>query len=145
MRPSPRPCISTSFARVKTKRGRFDCKAELDEKRLKDAELQAALQRAEAAKDREAAAKKITRRTLVGTAGVVAVGGVAGFLGYRSYEAAEQSRNARAAMDNQLTDLKHFWTGSRDCRRSPAVRRKRRPRQQSAAPIRDSRLGTSRR
>jgi hypothetical protein len=95
-------------------------KAELDEKRLQDAELQAALQRAEAAKDREAAAKKITRRTLVGTTGVVAVGGVAGFFGYTSYEAAEQSGKARAALNNQLTDLRNFWTqtGSRD---SPTI------------------------
>ena len=85
-------------------------KAEMDEKRLKDAELQAALQRAEAAKEREAAAKKITRRTLIGTSGVVAIGAVAGYFGYKSYEAAEQSRNARAALSNQLTDLRNFWT-----------------------------------
>ena len=95
-------------------------KAELDEKRLKDVELQAALQRAEAAKDREAAAKKITRRTLVGTTSVVAVGGVAGFFGYRSYEASEQSRSARAALNNQLTDLRNFWNQT-DSRNSPTI------------------------
>ena len=77
---------------------------------MKEAELQAALQRAEAAKDREAAAKKITRRTLFGAAGVMAVGGVAGYFGYRSHKADEQSRKAWTELDNQLTDLRNFWT-----------------------------------
>ena len=85
-------------------------KAEREEQRLKDAELQAALERAEAAKDREAAAKKITRRTLFGTAGVMAVGGVAGYFGYRSHEATEESQHARETLKNQLIDLRNFWT-----------------------------------
>jgi hypothetical protein len=109
-------------------------KADLDEKRLKDAELQAALQRAEAAKDREAAAKKITRRTLVGTTGVAAVGGLASYFGYSAYEAAEQNRNARAALNNQLADLRNFWTqtggrelptiagGPEETKAAPAIR-----------------------
>ena len=59
-------------------------KAERDEKRLKDAELRAALQRAEAAKVREDSARRITRRTVGGTIGLAAVGGLASFFGYCS-------------------------------------------------------------
>jgi subtilisin family serine protease len=102
-------------------------KAEHDQQRLKDAELQAALQRAETAKEREAAAQRIARRTVIGTFGVVGMGGVAGWAGYRAYESNEQSRlaqaqvaeadqrrrnaeaSAKAELDRQLADLKGFW------------------------------------
>jgi hypothetical protein len=111
--PEPTPLHLDFIRTSENEAQKFRLKAERDEKRLKDAELQAALQSAEAAKDREAAAKKITRRTLVGTGSVVAVGGVAGYFAYNSLQAAEQSRNARAALSNQLTDLRNFWTQTR--------------------------------
>jgi subtilisin family serine protease len=75
----------------------------LDEQRLKEAELQAALQRADTA-------RKIARRTVIGAIGVTAATGVAGFFGYRAQQSNALAREATAELDRQLQDLKNFWT-----------------------------------
>jgi hypothetical protein len=77
-------------------------KALLDQQRLKEAELRGAL-------EREAATKKIARRTVIGTIAVAATGGAAGFVGYRAIQAEEQRRRAVSEFDNQQADLRNFW------------------------------------
>jgi hypothetical protein len=70
--------------------------AALAEERRKEAELRTA-------KEREAAAQKITRRTVLGTMGAVAMGGVAGFTIYRA------DKQQRDLNEQLASDLKSFW------------------------------------
>jgi hypothetical protein len=75
--------------------------AALAEERRREAELQAA-------KEREASAKKIARRTVLGTMGAVAMGGVAGFTIYRA------DKQRRDLNEQLASDLKSFWTQKAD-------------------------------
>jgi hypothetical protein len=88
----------------------------LDQQRLQEARYEAAL-------TREAAAKKVARRTVIGAIAVGATGGAAGLFGYRAYEAerraveAEQQREvALGEFEAQQADLRSFWAQQRDGR-----------------------------
>ena len=88
--------LSGSEINFVSESGAAIAQATLAEERRREAELQAA-------KEREGAAKKIARRTVIGTMGALAMGGVAGFTIYR---ADKQQRD----LDEQLaSDLKSFW------------------------------------
>ncbi len=89
--------LSRSEINFVSESGAAIAQAALAEERRKEAELQAA-------KEREAAAKKIARRTVLGTMGAVAMGGVAGFTIYRA------DKQQRDLNEQLASDLKSFWT-----------------------------------
>jgi subtilisin family serine protease len=113
-----RAFVEASIAADKDRRD----KAELDQKRLQELALEAALQREAAAKASEAAAKereaaataseaaakKIARRTVLGTMGAAAMGGVAGVTIYRA------DKQQRDLNEQLASDLRSFWTQKGD-------------------------------
>ncbi len=74
----------------------------LREQRLKEAELQAALERA-------AATRKMTRRTAVAVGALSATGGVASWFGYRARQSDQQRLRVESDLESQLADLRTFW------------------------------------
>jgi hypothetical protein len=74
----------------------------LDKQRLHETELQAA-------RDREHAAKRMARRTVLGVIGLTAIGGVAGATGYRAVQAEARSKRARdaaSALEREVQNLR---------------------------------------